>query len=150
MRALAEREADAIASAAFRRSSAGSAATTSTACGRRGHNMAALLVGSEGTLAFFRRLKLELQPLPPHQVLGVCHFPSFYQAMASAQTIVELGPSAVELVDRTIIELGRQIPPYRPLIDRFVRGDARCAAAGRVRRRGARDASCEAWRGCAS
>ena len=55
-------------------------------------------------------------------MLGVCHFPSFYQAMASAQAIVELGPSAVELVDRTIIELGRAIPAYRPLIDRFVRG----------------------------
>ena len=84
--------------------------------------MAKLLVGSEGTLALFRRLKLKLQPLPAHRVLGVCHFPSFYQAMASAQAIVELGPSAVELVDRTIIELGREIPAYRPLIDRFVRG----------------------------
>ena len=87
-----------------------------------GHNMAQLLVGSEGTLALFRRLMLKLQPLPRHRVLGVCHFPTFYEAMASTKAIVELGPSAVELVDRTILELGRQIPAYRPLIDRFVRG----------------------------
>ena len=87
-----------------------------------GHNMAQLLVGSEGTLALFRRLMLKLQPLPRQRVLGVCHFPTFYQAMASTKAIVELGPSAVELVDRTILELGRQIPAYRPLIDRFVRG----------------------------
>ena len=87
-----------------------------------GHNMAELLVGSEGTLALFRRLLLKLQPLPRHRVLGVCHFPTFYQAMASTKAIVELGPSAVELVDRTILELGRQIPAYRPLIERFVRG----------------------------
>ena len=36
---------------------------------------------------------------------------------------MELAPSAVELVDRSIIELGREIPAYRPLIDRFVRGE---------------------------
>ena len=87
-----------------------------------GHNMAQLLVGSEGTLALFRRLLLKLQPLPRHRVLGVCHFPTFYDAMASTKAIVELGPSAVELVDRAILELGRQIPAYRPLIERFVRG----------------------------
>ena len=84
--------------------------------------MAQLLVGSEGTLALFRRLLLRLQPLPRHRVLGVCHFPTFHDAMVSTKAIVELAPSAVELVDRTILELGRQIPAYRPLIERFVRG----------------------------
>ncbi|MGI9435934.1 MAG: FAD-binding and (Fe-S)-binding domain-containing protein [Geminicoccaceae bacterium] len=88
-----------------------------------GHNMASLLVGSEGTLALFRRLKLKLQPLLTHRVLGVCHFPTFHQAMAATETLVTLGPSAVELVDRSIIELGRNIPAYRPLIDRFIRGE---------------------------
>ena len=60
-----------------------------------GHNMAHLLVGSEGTLAFFTELELDLQPIPAHRVLGVCHFPSFYQAMTTTQAIVELGPTAV-------------------------------------------------------
>src|SRR5579872_660362 len=53
-----------------------------------GHNMAHLLVGSEGTLAFFNAIELDLQPIPPHRVLGICHFPSFYQAMAAAKHIV--------------------------------------------------------------
>ncbi|MDH3660940.1 MAG: FAD-binding protein [Alphaproteobacteria bacterium] len=88
-----------------------------------GHNMASLLVGSEGTLALFKRLKLKLSRLPAHRVLGVCHFPSFHQAMAATETLVMLDPSAVELVDRSIIELGRAIPAYRPLIDRFIRGE---------------------------
>src|SRR5919106_972183 len=44
-----------------------------------GHNMARLVIGSEGTLAYFTRIKLALQPLPAHKVLGVCHFPSFGQ-----------------------------------------------------------------------
>ena len=86
-------------------------------------NFARLLVGSEGTLAFFTRLQLELQPIPPHKVLGVCHFPTFHQAMDSAQHIVKLDPSAVELVDRTMIDLSREIPMFRATVDRFVQGE---------------------------
>ncbi len=88
-----------------------------------GHNMARLLVGSEGTLAFFNEIELELQPIPAHRVLGICHFPSFYSAMAATRRIVELGPSAVELVDRTMIELSRDIPMFRAVVDRFVLGE---------------------------
>ena len=87
------------------------------------HSMARLLVGSEGTLAFFTGLELELQPIPPHKVLGICQFPSFYQAMDSTRHIVELGPSAVELVDRTMIELSREIPLFRDTVERFVNGE---------------------------
>ena len=87
-----------------------------------GHNMARLVIGSEGTLAYFTRIKLALQPLPGHKVLGVCHFPSFRQAMASAQHIVELGPTAVELVDRSILDLAEAIPAFREILPRFVRG----------------------------
>jgi FAD/FMN-containing dehydrogenase/Fe-S oxidoreductase len=90
---------------------------------RGGHNMARLLVGSEGTLAFFNEIELSLQPIPAHRVLGICHFPSFYSAMASTRKIVELDPSAVELVDSTMIGLSRQIPMFRAIVDRFVRGD---------------------------
>ncbi len=88
-----------------------------------GHNMAHLLVGSEGTLAFFNAIELELQPIPPHRVLGICHFPTFYQAMASTRRIVALGPTAVELVDRTMIDLSRDIPMFRATVDRFVQGE---------------------------
>jgi Fe-S oxidoreductase/FAD/FMN-containing dehydrogenase len=121
VRAIADREADAIASS-FPKVQRRVGGYNLDRVDPAGHNMAELLVGSEGTLALFRRLKLKLQPLPRHRVLGVCHFPTFYQAMASTKAIVALGPSAVELVDRTILELGRQIPAYRPLIERFVRG----------------------------
>ncbi len=86
-------------------------------------NLARLLVGSEGTLAYFTGLQLELQPIPPHKVLGVCHFPSFHEAMDSAQHIVKLDPSAVELVDRTMIDLSREIPMFRATVDGFVRGE---------------------------
>ena len=86
-------------------------------------NLAHLLVGSEGTLAWFRRLHLKLAPLPGHKVLGVVNFPSFHQAMASAQHIVRLGPVAVELVDRTMIELARANPVFRPVIETALIGN---------------------------
>src|SRR5688500_17213134 len=76
-------------------------------------NAAHLLVGSEGTLAYFERLHLKLARLPAARALGVCHFPRFYTAMDLTQHIVKLGPSAVELVDRTMIGLARGIAAFR-------------------------------------
>ncbi len=80
-------------------------------------NLAHLLVGAEGTLAFTKSLTLQLAPLPRHKVLGVVNFPSFRAAMAAAQHLVTLGPTAVELVDRTMIELARANPAFRPVIE---------------------------------
>jgi Fe-S oxidoreductase len=88
----------------------------------KGHNMAHLLVGSEGTLGFFTEIELDLQPIPAHRVLGVCHFPTFYQAMETTQHIVALDPTAVELADSTLLELARDIAMFRPTIERFVQG----------------------------
>jgi len=88
-----------------------------------GHNMAHLLVGSEGTLAFFNAIELDLQPVPRNRVLGICHFPSFYKAMDATQHIVKLGPTAVELIDHTMIGLSRDIAMYRPTVERFVKGE---------------------------
>src|ERR1035438_8136606 len=73
------------------------------------NNMAHLLVGSEGTLAFTTQVELKLWPVIRNKVLGVCHFGSFYEAMNAAQHLVKLRPIAVELVDRTMLTLGREI-----------------------------------------
>jgi len=88
----------------------------------RPHNLSHLLVGSEGTLAYFERLRLKLSPIPKHKVLGVCHFPTFYQAMDLTRHIVGLEPDAVELVDRTMIDLALDIPQYRDIMHRYVQG----------------------------
>jgi len=85
-------------------------------------NPARLLVGSEGTLGFFTKVKLRLHRLPAHRIQAVCHFARFYDAMAATRHIVALAPSAVELVDRTMIDLARQIPAFAPTIERAVRG----------------------------
>ncbi|MEP7207938.1 MAG: FAD-linked oxidase C-terminal domain-containing protein [Casimicrobiaceae bacterium] len=85
-------------------------------------NYAHLLVGSEGTLAWSRALTLKLAPLPAHRTLGVVNFPTLFRAMECAQHIVKLGPSAVELVDRTMIELARGNPAFRPVIEKALIG----------------------------
>src|SRR5690606_26736665 len=82
-----------------------------------------LLVGSEGTLALSERVHLKLAPLPKHRLLGVCHFPTFHAAMDSARHLVTLDPVAVELIDRTMIELAREIGAFRDTVNDFVRGE---------------------------
>jgi len=86
-------------------------------------NAAHLLVGSEGTLAYSERLHLKLTPIPPARTLGVCHFRKFYTAMELTRHIVKLGPSAVELVDRTMIGLARDIAAFRKTVDAFIKGE---------------------------
>jgi FAD/FMN-containing dehydrogenase/Fe-S oxidoreductase len=76
-------------------------------------NLAHLLIGSEGTLAYTKSLTLQLAELPRAKVLGIVNFTSFHAAMDAAQHIVKLGPSAVELVDRTMIELALGNPAFR-------------------------------------
>jgi len=90
--------------------------------GRNDVNLAHILVGSEGTLAFSTRLELKLWPVLGSRALGVCHFGRFFGAMDAAQHIVKLAPIAVELVDATMIALAREIAMFRPALDRFVRG----------------------------
>ena len=89
----------------------------------RDANLAHLLVGSEGTLAFSTAIELKLWPVLGKRGVGVVHFGSFYEAMDAAQHIVQLKPIAVELVDRTMLALGRDIAMFKPTVDAVVRGD---------------------------
>ncbi|MDO8719673.1 MAG: FAD-linked oxidase C-terminal domain-containing protein [Polaromonas sp.] len=82
-------------------------------------NLSHLLIGSEGTLGLTKSLTLQLAELPRTKVLGVVNFPTFFQAMDSAQHIARLGDgtlTAVELVDRTMIELSLQNPAFAPTV----------------------------------
>ncbi|HZY16227.1 MAG TPA: FAD-linked oxidase C-terminal domain-containing protein, partial [Ramlibacter sp.] len=89
-------------------------------------NLAHLLVGSEGTLALTKSLTLQLAELPRAKVLGVVNFPTFRQAMEAARHIVQLGDdgtlTAVELVDRTMIDLSLQNPAFAPTVRRALLG----------------------------
>jgi FAD/FMN-containing dehydrogenase/Pyruvate/2-oxoacid:ferredoxin oxidoreductase delta subunit len=92
--------------------------------GRNELNLAHILVGSEGTLGFSNRIELKLSPvLASRRTIGACHFGSFRGAMEAAQHIVQLGPIAVELIDRTMLGLARGIEMFQPTIASVVRGD---------------------------
>src|SRR3954471_8006325 len=92
--------------------------------GRNELNLAHILVGSEGTLGFSNRIELKLSPvLGSRRTIGACHFGSFRGAMEAAQHIVQLGPIAVELIDRTMLGLARGIEMFQPTIASVVRGD---------------------------
>ncbi len=90
--------------------------------GKNDINLAHILVGGEGTLAFSTRIELKLWPLLGHRAVGAVHFGNFYEAMNTAQHIVKLAPIGVELIDRTMIELAREIAMFQPTLDQFVRG----------------------------
>jgi len=90
--------------------------------GRNDLNLAHILIGSEGTLGLTTQVELRLAPLLGKRAVGACHFGRFYDAMDAAQHIVKLQPIGVELIDRTMIELAREIAMFRPTLDRFVRG----------------------------
>ncbi|MGI8526791.1 MAG: FAD-binding and (Fe-S)-binding domain-containing protein [Pseudolabrys sp.] len=89
--------------------------------GKNDINLAHILVGGEGTLAFSTRIELKLWPLLGRRAVGAVHFGSFHAAMEATQHIVRLAPIGVELIDRTMIELAREIPIFRPTLEKFVR-----------------------------
>ncbi len=89
-----------------------------------GASMAELLVGSEGTLAFFRRLTLKLSRRPLRRVLGLCCFPSLTGALDAVQHIVTLGPHAVELMDDSLTALARENTQFRSAVEELIPASA--------------------------
>jgi FAD/FMN-containing dehydrogenase/Fe-S oxidoreductase len=68
-------------------------------------NFSRLLAGSEGTLAFFTEIKLNLVPLPPKEKVLVCvHCATLEEAFRGNLVALKHGPVAVELMDHVIIE----------------------------------------------
>ncbi|MFI6642707.1 FAD-binding and (Fe-S)-binding domain-containing protein [Streptomyces sp. NPDC050504] len=75
------------------------------------------VVGSEGTLAVTTRALVSLVPRPARTVFAVGHFSSVAGAIEATQDALSLDPSAVELMDRTILDLSRQKIEYAALAD---------------------------------
>lgn len=64
-----------------------------------------VLVGSEGTLAIIVGVELQLAPLPGGTAGLLAGFPDLEGAAAAAVKLAERGASAVELLDRTFLEI---------------------------------------------
>jgi FAD/FMN-containing dehydrogenase/Fe-S oxidoreductase len=78
-------------------------------------DLARFVVGSEGTLAVTTEATVGLVPLPKERAIAVGHFASVAQAIAATADALGCGPSAVELIDKTILDLSRQKIEYAAL-----------------------------------
>lgn len=71
----------------------------------RDFNLCRLLSGSEGTLLFMTEARLNLIPLPPaNKVLVPVHFKTVMEAIRGNLVALKFNPSAVELMDKTILD----------------------------------------------
>ncbi len=85
-------------------------------------NLARMMVGSEGTLGMVVEAKLRLVEVPGARVLCVVQFEELLDALSATPLILEHDPSAVELLDRFILDTTRGKIAYEPLRD-FIQGD---------------------------
>ena len=83
--------------------------------GRDGLDLAAFVTGSEGTLVTVVEAAVALVPAPQHRVIAVGHFTSVQAAIEATGDALAGQPLAVELIDRTILQLSRQKLEYREL-----------------------------------
>lgn len=91
-------------------------------------NPAQLIAGSEGTLAFITAVTLRAVPRPARTALAMVHFDDLAAAAEATPFLLELKPSAVELMDKLLLDLCRQHPAYRQRLT-FVEGDPACVLA---------------------
>lgn len=87
-----------------------------------GWNPAKILVGSEGTLAVTLEAKLRLEPLPRHTSVCVAHFTELLEAIRAVEHILPFGPSAVEILDHTVLRMARGNRQAAQIYD-FLEGD---------------------------
>ncbi|MCC6945050.1 MAG: FAD-binding protein, partial [Thermomicrobiales bacterium] len=85
-------------------------------------NPARLLVSSEGTLATLMQVRFKLVPVPKRTGIVILQFAELVAAMSATPTILETEPSAVELMDRMLLDLTRAQPGYASQIS-FIEGD---------------------------
>ena len=85
-------------------------------------NLSKLVTGSEGTLGVILEAKLNLEFLPKATGLCIVHFTELHEAVRAVREILEYGPSAVEILDRALIELARKNHSIARLCD-FMEGE---------------------------
>lgn len=82
-----------------------------------------LMAGSEGTLATIVQAELNLVPTPKMRRLAIVHFDTLRASLEATPAIMELAPSAVELMDRMLMEKTRLNPEFAPKLVQFIEGD---------------------------
>ncbi len=88
----------------------------------RPFNLSRIMVGSEGTLGLAVQATMRLVPLPKRRIVCSIQFESVLEALAATPVILEHSPSAVELIDKFIVDTTRGKTEFEPLRG-FITGD---------------------------
>jgi len=86
-------------------------------------NLAKMMVGSEGTLGVVLEAKLRLVPLPKAKAVMVIEFADLLEALSATPVILRHGPSAVEVMDKAILDNTRQNATLDRIRKSFITGD---------------------------
>jgi len=89
----------------------------------RPFNLAKLMVGSEGTLGVVLSAKVNLVPLPKAKAVMAIQFASLLESLAATPLILRHGPSAVEVMDKSILDYTRQSAVLEAFRQSFIEGD---------------------------
>jgi FAD/FMN-containing dehydrogenase/Fe-S oxidoreductase len=86
-------------------------------------NLAKMMVGSEGTLGIVLEAKVKLVPLPKFKAVMVIEFADLLEALAASPAILRHNPSAVEVMDKAILDNTRQNAILDRIRNTFIEGD---------------------------
>ena len=86
-------------------------------------NLAKMMVGSEGTLGIVLEAKLRLVPLPKAKAVMAILFSDLLESLAATPVILRHNPSAVEVMDKAILDNTRQNAGLEKIRAGFIHGD---------------------------
>jgi FAD/FMN-containing dehydrogenase/Fe-S oxidoreductase len=86
-------------------------------------NLTKIMVGSEGTLGVILEAKLRLVPLPKAKAVMVVTFDDLLDSLSATPVILRHKPSAVEVMDRHILNYTRQNAALDRIRNNFIEGD---------------------------
>ncbi|MFN2173589.1 MAG: FAD-binding and (Fe-S)-binding domain-containing protein, partial [Candidatus Promineifilaceae bacterium] len=89
-------------------------------------NLAKIISGAEGTLGVITDLTLNLVPLPQQTALAIVHFDDLHTALSAVPVMLEVEPSAIELLDNLGLTMCRDVPAYSRLLETFLHGRPDC------------------------
>lgn len=84
----------------------------------------AFLSGSEGTLAVMRSAVVRLLPMPPERSLAIIPYPDVDSALGAVPGLIATGPSAIELMDASLVDPANRQPAERDLLSLVGRAPA--------------------------
>ena len=94
-------------------------------------NLSKIIVGSEGTLATVTESKINLVPIPKMTALNVIHFETLVESMEAVAPILECKPTAIELIDDTIINMTKRSAAFSKTSD-FIKKNAKGNGPGAI------------------